>query len=132
MSHIAAYKSKLGQVNEELLKLALKALTQEGIELTDSYSDGYGHSHKDSTEGKLIGVLKTKEVFRGIGIVIDKKGKLKFVGDSYGYSQAFESLKKRIERMYIELAVLQALKQTGFKVKIRKKEKVGTVLEGEK
>ena len=133
MSHIAAYKSTLTAVNEELLKMVLELLQEQGeLEIVDHYDDYAGNKLTDSSEGRLVACVKAPGVRRGIGIVLDRSGKLKFVGDSYGCSEAFDALRKLIENTYIRLAVIKVLQQRGYDVDVESETKEGVLIRGTK
>lgn len=131
MSHIATYKSTLGNVNIDLIKKALEALAlEDNLELRNYVKDYYG-KQLTSWEGmKIIGALfHDKLLPRGIGVAIDKDGRLTFVGDSFG-SSAFKKIQSRIEQTYKLVALVTALQDMGYEISMLQETTELTTLEG--
>ena len=70
----------MGQISEQLLKDAIKALCKEltGASLTTIIQDFNGNNHN-----VLVGI-KSKELPRGIGFNLDPNGNMVVIGDGYG------------------------------------------------
>lgn len=131
MSHIATYNSVLGMVNTEVLKKALEVIAQEeGIEVSNSVKDYYGKSHTTWNGTKILGSLITGKLSRGIGVAVDKQGKLTFVGDPFNCSAAFDQMKARIEFSYKKVALILALQQMGYDVQVMQETQKLTTLQG--
>ena len=111
MSHIASYRTQLYPLAELLYQAAVNvAARHEGGEVSTAYNDYYGHSQ----EAHLA--IRTRTVFRGVGMIIEEDGSLTFKGDRWGHREAFEALQREIVVEYQALAVQQALQTLGYRV----------------
>jgi len=87
MSHYSIYKTKVGNINAELLKQAIASLAREiGAEVVTAV-----FSWGDQKHDVLTG-LKTANLPRGIGFGVDKDGTLTVHGDAYGQHEEFNRI----------------------------------------
>lgn len=131
MSSVNLCRSALGIMNIGVLKKALEVIAkEEGIEITDYVTDHYGKRYTSRDGHKILGSLITRELPKGIGVAVDKDGKLIFVGDSYGCDAAFNKMKERIEFTYQKLALIIAAQLAGLNVSVLLDTQKQTILEG--
>jgi len=124
-----ARSSTLTQVNTDILKKALEVIALElGIKVRDYIEDYYGSKHYTWSGNKIIGSLFTKELTRGIGVTVDKEGKLAFVGNSDGCKEDFNKMKDKIEFTYKVIALVIAAQESGCEVTVTQNNDV-TVIE---
>lgn len=131
MSSIMVCNSVLVNANTEVLKKTLEIIAQEeGIRVSGSVKSYYGASHTSWDGNEILGALVTNELSRGIGVAIDKNGKLVFVGDPYRCESAFNKMKDRIEFTYKKVALILAMQQIGCDVTVLRDSQEIVVLEG--
>lgn len=84
MSHLTVYKTKLKNLNKQLLQNALQSLAGKiGANVTNFVNDYYGSkTHVDVA-------LNVKSLPRGIGFSVDNQGNLLVKGDAYDYEPEF-------------------------------------------
>lgn len=123
MSCIIGALSALGIVNVDILKMALEVIAkEEGIEVGKSVKK-YSGSSCTSWEGmEIIGSLTINALPRGIGVAVDKQGKLHFIGDSYNCETAYNKLKERIETRYKDVSMILTLQELGYEVETTEKD----------
>ncbi len=131
MSHIATYKSTIGNVNIDLLKKALEVFALENnLEIKDFIKDYYGTDHKVWEGNKIIGSFFTKTLSRGMGIAVDKNGHLIFIGEDFGQEGPFKKMRAKLEQTYKIVVLLTALQKMGYEISdLREGEKM-TAFEG--
>jgi len=115
VSHISLIKTRLKNVNKELLRQAVLALANElGAEVVDEITNYYGHRYK-----VFIGIRST-EIPHGIGFYVDSKGNVQLKGDFYGVSRLTEEkIERGLVRHYIAIATATALRNMGYQVSAR-------------
>lgn len=132
MSHIEVNKTKLKNVNEDLLQQALLLVAKKhGGKVSQSIKDYYGGTIAKWEEQKIIGAISTPGVKRGLGLII-KEGQLQLVGDDFDCQVAFDELKKEIEGTYKKLAQVKALLSLGYKVNMETLPDGTLLIKGEK
>ena len=116
MSHIAVYRTTLGDVNIDILKKALEvlALEETNLEIRDYVEDWYGKKHTSWGGNKIIGAIFSKELQKGVGVSIDKQGHLIFVSHDRG--PALERVKTGIEQTYKLIVLITALQKMGYEI----------------
>ncbi|MBI2449956.1 MAG: hypothetical protein HYV47_00295 [Candidatus Nealsonbacteria bacterium] len=121
MSHIAVYKTTLGEVNTDILKKTLEilALEETGIEIRDYIEDYYGKKHSSWEGNKIIGAIFSRQLQKGVGVSVDKQGHLVFISHELG--PAFEKIKARIEHIYKVVALAIALQNMGYEIQADEK-----------
>lgn len=131
MSCVIGVLSALGIVNVDILKMALEATAKErGVSFGRSVEDDSGNRYTSWNGMEIIGSLTTNDVSCGIGVAIDKQGKLHFVGDRSSCQTAFDKLKKQIELNYKKITAILACQTLGYEVKVKEKNGI-TIIEGE-
>lgn len=117
MSHIAITKVQLKNPDPQLLKKTVAQLAKElnGSVVTEIVD------YNGRKENVPL-ALKTPKIFRGVGILIDENGEVKFKGDFWHYQKEIQKLKKQLTQSYTSLAVQVALKKMGYKIKQQKRE----------
>lgn len=122
MSNTMLIRSSIkGAVDIEILKKALEVIAEEeGIKVGDSTEDYYGHKVTSHQGLNIIGSLAPSELSRGIGVAVDKDGKLHFVGDDYQHKSAFKKMEQRIEQTYQDIVLILAVQQLGFEADVEK------------
>jgi len=123
MSHYSIYKTKLGNINAELLKLAITSLAREiGAEVVTAVF-AWGQQKHDVTIG-----LKNAAMPRGIGFGVDKDGMLTIHGDAYRQAEEFnkiETLAQNYIKAYKVAAQARAVHPTAkMQTKIHEREVV--------
>jgi len=121
MSHYSIYKTKLGNINAELLKLAITSLAREiGAEVVTAVF-AWGEQKHEVTIG-----LKNTTMPRGIGFGVDKDGTLTIHGDAYRQAEEFnkiETLAQNYIKAYKVAAQARAVHPTAkMQTKIHEKE----------
>lgn len=130
MSHIAVYRTTLGDVNIDILNKALEVLTleEDNLEIRDYIEDYYGGKHTTWEGNKIIGAIFSRELQKGVGVSIDKQGHLIFVSHDRG--QALEKVKTGIEQTYKLIVLITALQKMGYEISMLQEEKKITIFEG--
>lgn len=142
MSESIRCKSKINNVNREILGAAIKALAKQfGYEIRD-YVDTYHNSGIRTWEGNKVEFgLFSDKVHRGIGVIINEKGEVEFVGDPHNCRSDFNKMKKQIEAVYSDLyiaAIIQIASQEAGALEVQRLDNAQTGLttfiavEGEK
>jgi len=121
MSHIAVYRTTLGDVNIDILKKALEVLALEETDLEIRYyiEDWYGKKHTSWEGDKIIGAIFSKELQKGVGVSVDKQGHLIFVSHDRG--PALEKVKAKAEQTYKVVTLVIALQNMGYEVQADEK-----------
>lgn len=104
----------LGTPCMEIMQRALaKVAGERGGRLTTSYKDCQGREHP-----VLLGV-STSELPNGLGIEVERSGKVVFRYDAQGANpQAAAALCRDISRAYAVIAVLRAQNRLGYSVQV--------------
>lgn len=94
---------------------------QDGISKDQTISDFYGKSSSSYGSQKIIGALKTKTFDKGLGIIVDKDGSIKFVGDIYRseWKQEADRLTKLYQEAFMAECVKMILQIMGYQVSIK-------------
>lgn len=131
MSHIAVYKTTLGDINTDILNKALEVLSLEenDLEIRNYIEDYYGNKHSVWQDNKIIGAIFSRELRKGVGVSIDKQGHLIFASHDRG--PALEKVKAGVEQTYKLIALINALQEMGYEVSMLNETKNAKVLEGE-
>ncbi|NLN93124.1 MAG: hypothetical protein GX130_07455 [Candidatus Hydrogenedens sp.] len=109
-------KAFAGNIKEtpcmEIMAMALKKIAEEkGGTVTDSYTDCTG------TKLPCILAIRTPALPRGIGVQVERNGKVSFIYDSEGVQpQEVEEICNGIARAYATIAVLRAQNTRGFRL----------------
>ena len=116
MSHVAVYRTTLGNVNVNILKKALEVLVlaESGLEIRDHIEDYYGKKHTSWEGGKIIGAVFGRELQKGVGVSVDKQGHLVFASHDRG--PALEKVKAKVEQTYKVVTLVIALQNMGYEV----------------
>ena len=106
MSHYSVYKTKVGNVNTELVKQAIRSLAREiGAEITNKVVTATGSAHS-----VLIG-LKTNKLPNGIGFGV-RNGVLTIHGDMYGQELEFRRISQLAQNYVKAYKVAQTARAT--------------------
>ena len=121
MSHIAVYKTTLGEVNIDILKKALEilALKETDLEIRNYIEDYYGKKHSSWEGNKIIGAIFSRQLQKGVGVSVNKQGHLVLVSHELG--SAFEKIKAGIEHVYKVVALVIVLQNMGYEIQTDEK-----------
>jgi len=89
LSHITVYTTKIGQVSASIVTNAITKLAQELKAETITRINNYYGQPADKV---LIG-LRTHDCPNGIGVNVDSKGNMTFIGDPYNQQYGWDNLK---------------------------------------
>lgn len=127
MSHIVEARTSLSHPDLALLRQAVEVVAaQHQGSVQEAYEDFYGKKQKVAS--KLA--LYTKELHRGIGLVIKHNGELVFKGDPYGVRDLYAQVQQEIVQTYVSLATMQALQAMGYSVQAEEGTNGQVVLQG--
>lgn len=103
MSHIkkervAGFESVHPKVLELGVSVTAELLRLQGIEVTDFVFDYSGNKVREWQGLKILVGLGTN-LCRGVGLAIDRNGKLVFVGDDYHQQREFAKIKEKVTQV---------------------------------
>ena len=111
MSHMSRLKTKLKNVNIELLKEAIRQIARElGGTIVTHVEDYYGARTK-----VLIG-FKTRRLHRGVGVDVGADGSVEVKGDFWQTGTSAEEIASMVNQRYVANATQIALRNAGFQV----------------
>jgi hypothetical protein len=106
LSHYSILKVSIRNPNISLLKQTFQAM---GFQITDAITDYWGSVRKD-----FIFAVKNDVFKRGIGIKINDKGQVHFIGDFYMLEDEVARLTKELTKNYLASALTVGLKSMGY------------------
>lgn len=109
--------SNIQVTNIEMLNDALKlAAAWIGGEVESEVKDHRGYSRSNRDGMKILGSLSSPIFKPGVGVALNSKNILQFVGDSDYDKNGFEKVVAEITKAYNTLLVIQAAKENGCEV----------------
>lgn len=110
MSHVSVFRTKISNVNGQVLREAMQGLAQQlraELFVRQGVKDIYVVVHGDYVlrlpNGRVIGV-KVND------------GQLQIVGDPYGWKSEFNQLSQKIVQTYVHFALLKQLQEMGYQL----------------
>lgn len=105
----------------ELLKDALRlAAERAGGEIKEEVQDRRGHSRSEWGGLRIIGSLHNSDFRSGVGIALNKKNVLQFVGDRDYDQKGFDKVEAQIVNAYLTLILVKAAKENECDVTLEK------------
>ena len=112
MSHNRLCPTKLGRVNQDLMKSAFDIVAkQKGGKVTDSITNYIGHDRQ-----KVDIALEYPGMERGVGMRFDANGVPSFYGDPWGKEDEWNEITNQISKSYKTLGIMNAAKRRGFTI----------------
>lgn len=104
--------------------------SQDGISLRPDIEDYYGKKSGSHNGMPIIGALKTEKLPKGLGVMVDSQGTIKFAGDDYtdGWRQEINRLQKLFQDEFLQEVINAILQIIGYQTQVE----VSTTTNGQK